>query len=146
MKCTRAICLFVLVGLSVPCFAHHMALVVNKDNNVGDVSSSHLAKIFRLEVKKWRDGKDIILVLHADSEGERTTLQRLSHMSGPEFKSFIAAHQESVKVAATDAEVLKIVQDTPGAVGLVDVRSITDQINVVRVDNKLPMEAGYLPH
>jgi len=31
-------------------------------------------------------------------------------------------------------------------VGLVDVRSINDQVNVVRVDGKLPMEDGYLPH
>jgi hypothetical protein len=34
----------------------------------------------------------------------------------------------------------------PGALGLVDVRSVDGTINVVRVDDKLPMESGYLPH
>jgi len=123
-----------------------MAVVVNKDNNVGGISSAHLTKIFRLEVKKWHDDKDVILVLHKNSSGEMTTLERLNKMSSSELKSFIAAHQGSITLVDSDEEVLKVVETMPGAVGLVDVRSINDQINVVRVDGKLPMEDGYLPH
>jgi len=123
-----------------------MAVVVNKDNNVGGISSAHLTKIFRLEVKKWHDDKDVILVLHKNSSGEMSTLERLNKMSSSELKSFIAAHQGSITLVDSDGEVLKVVETMPGAVGLVDVRSINDQINVVRVDGKLPMEDGYLPH
>jgi len=46
----------------------------------------------------------------------------------------------------SDADVLRIVQSTPGAIGFVDVRPVDNTINVVRVDGKLPMESGYLPH
>ena len=123
-----------------------MAVVVNKDNNVGGISSAHLTKIFRLEVKKWHDDKDVILVLHKNSSGEMSTLERLNKMSYSELKSFIAAHQGSITLVDSDEDVLKVVETMPGAVGLVDVRSINDQINVVRVDGKLPMEDGYLPH
>jgi len=123
-----------------------MAVVVNKDNNVGGISSAHLTKLFRLEVKKWHDDKDVILVLHKNSSGEMSTLERLNKMSSTELKSFIAAHQGSITLVDSDEEVLKVVETMPGAVGLVDVRSINDQINVVRVDGKLPMEDGYLPH
>jgi ABC-type phosphate transport system substrate-binding protein len=123
-----------------------MAVVVNKDNNVGAVTSAHLSKIFRLEVKKWHDDKDVILVLHKNSSGETSTLERLSNMSSSELKSFIAAHQGSITMVDSDEDVLKVVETMPGAVGLVDVRSINDQVNVVRVDGKLPMEDGYLPH
>lgn len=130
----------------LPCFAHHMAVVVNKDNNVGEISSAHLAKILRLEVKKWRDDKDVILVLHKNSSGETSTLERLNKMSSSELKSFVAAHQGSITTVDSDEDVLKVVETMPGAVGLVDVRSINDQVNVVRVDGKLPMEDGYLPH
>jgi hypothetical protein len=38
------------------------------------------------------------------------------------------------------------VENTPGAVGLVEVHSVNDRVNVVRVDGKMPMEDGYLPH
>jgi ABC-type phosphate transport system substrate-binding protein len=123
-----------------------MAVVVNKDNNVGELTSAHLSGIFRLEVKKWRDGKDVVLVLHKNSSGEMLTLQRLSKMSASELKSFIAAHQESITTVDTDDDVLKLVGSIPGAIGLVEVHTITDQVNVVKVDGKLPMEAGYLPH
>ena len=147
MKGSRICCVFAFMMCSLlPCFAHHMAVVVNKDNNVGAVTSAHLSKIFRLEVKKWHDDKDVILVLHKSSSGETSTLERLSNMSSSELKSFIAAHQGSITIVDSDEDVLKVVETMPGAVGLVDVRSINDQVNVVRVDGKLPMEAGYLPH
>jgi ABC-type phosphate transport system substrate-binding protein len=135
-----------LLTFLTPCFAHHMAVVVNKDNQVGTVTAAHLSRIFRSEVKKWPDGKIVVLVLHKDSAGETETLERLNKMTDGEWKAFIAAHKDSIITADSDAEVLKIVQSTPGAVGLVDVRSVDGTINVIRVDGKLPMESGYLPH
>ena len=134
-----------LLAFLAPCFAHHMAVVVDKDNNVGNVTSAHLIKIVRAEIKNWPDGKTIILVLHKDSPGETETLHRLIKMSPAEWKALIA-HKDSMQLADSDADVLRIVQSTPGAIGFVDVRSVNNTINVVRVDGKLPMEAGYLPH
>jgi phosphate transport system substrate-binding protein len=136
---------FVLTVLT-PCFAHHMAVVVNKDNSVENVTAIHLSKIFRSEIRKWPDGKAVVLVLHKDSAGETETLERLNKMTGDELKALIAAHKDSIVIADSDADVLKIVQSTPGAIGFVDVRSVDNTINVVRVDGKLPMESGYLPH
>jgi ABC-type phosphate transport system substrate-binding protein len=147
MKLQRLVVLvgFLLTFLT-PCFAHHMAVVVNKDNNVGTVTAAHLSRIFRSEVKKWPDGKTVILVLHKDSAGETETLQHLNKMNDSEWKALIAAHKDSIVMTDSDAEVLKIVQSTPGAIGFVDVRSVDNTITVVRVDGKLPMESGYLPH
>jgi ABC-type phosphate transport system substrate-binding protein len=147
MRFQRPAVLFAfLLTFLTPCFAHHMAVVVNKENNVGTVSAAHLSRIFRSEIKKWPDGKTVILVLHKDSAGETETLERLNKMSDSEWKAMIAAHKDSIMMADSDADVLKIVQSTPGAVGFVDVRSVDNTINVIRVDGKLPMESGYLPH
>jgi ABC-type phosphate transport system substrate-binding protein len=129
-----------------PCFAHHTAVVVNKDNPVENVSSAHLARIVRGEIKKWPDGKNIVLVLHKDSAGEAETLQRLNKMSSDGWKNFVAVHKDSVLFVDTDADVLKAVQAEPGALGLIEVHSIDNTVNVVHVDGKLPMEFGYLPH
>jgi phosphate transport system substrate-binding protein len=135
-----------LLTFLTPCFAHHMAVVVHKDNSVGNITAVHLAKIFRSEVKKWPDGKPIILVLHKDSAGETETLERLAKISSAELKALIAAHKDFILMADSDADVLKIVQSTPGAIGFVELHSVDNTINVVRVDGKLPMESGYLPH
>jgi ABC-type phosphate transport system substrate-binding protein len=123
-----------------------MAVVVNKDNAVDKVTSAHLVRIIRGEVKKWPDGKNIVLVLHKDSEGETETLQRLNKMSAAEWKSFLTAHKDSIVFVDTDADVLKAVQAEPGAVGLVEMHSVDGSIRVVMVDGKLPTESGYLPH
>jgi phosphate transport system substrate-binding protein len=146
MKVRLAMLPVLLLTFLTPCFAHHMAVVVNKDNSVGNVTAAHLAKLFRSEIKKWPDGKVVVLVLHRDSAGETETLQRLNKMTPDEWKALIAAHKDSIQIADSDADVLKIVQSEPGAVGFVDVRYVDNTINVVRVDGKLPMESGYLPH
>jgi len=129
-----------------PCFAHHTAVIVNKDNNVENVTSPHLTKIIRGEVKKWPDGKNIILVLHKDSAGEREALEHLNKMSAEQWNAFVTAHKESIMFVDTDADVLKAVQAEPGALGLIEVHSIDNSVNVIHVDGKLPMESGYLPH
>lgn len=129
-----------------PCFAHHTAVIVNKENTVGNVSSAELAKIIRGEAKKWSDGKNVVLVLHRDSAGENEALERLNRMTPAEWKTFVAAHKDSITFVDTDADVLKAVQAEPGAVGLIEVHSIDNSVNVVHVDGKLPMESGYLPH
>jgi ABC-type phosphate transport system substrate-binding protein len=136
----------VLYVCLTPCFAHHTAVVVNKDNAVENVSSAHLAKLTRGEIRKWPDGKNVVLVLHKQSAGETDTLQRLNQMSIAEWKAFLAAHKDSITFVDTDSDVLKFVQAEPGAMGLIDVHSIDNSINVVHVDGKLPMESGYLPH
>jgi ABC-type phosphate transport system substrate-binding protein len=147
MKANRlAIVAMFVVSFFTPCFAHHMAVVVNKENNVGNVSSAYLAKMFRSEIKNWSDGQPVVLILHRSSAGETETLQHLIKVSPAEWKAFVAAHKDSIQLADSDVEVLKIVQATPGAVGLIDVRAVDGSIHVVRVDGKLPMESGYLPH
>jgi len=135
-----------LLTFLTPCFAHHMAVVVNKENKVGNVTAAHLNKIFRSEIKKWPDGKAIILVLHKDSAGEAETLEHLAKISASELKALVAAHKDSILLADSDADVLRLVQDNRGAIGFVELHSVDNTINVVRVDGKLPMESGYLPH
>jgi ABC-type phosphate transport system substrate-binding protein len=136
---------FFFAALS-PCFAHHTAVVVNKDNSVGNLSSANLVKIIHGEIKKWPNGTSVVLILHRNSTSEDETLQRLNKMSAEQWKAFLAAHRDSLVLVDTDAEVLRIVQTEPGAIGLIEVRSLDDSVNLVHVDGKLPMEYGYLPH
>jgi ABC-type phosphate transport system substrate-binding protein len=143
----RSFCLvaFVLASLT-PCFAHHTAVVVNKENAVENVTSAHLAKVIRGEIRKWPNGKSILLVLHKESAGETETLERLNKMSVAEWKAFLVAHRDSILFVDTDADVLRTVQAEPGAIGFIEVHSVDNTVNVVHVDGKLPMEFGYLPH
>jgi ABC-type phosphate transport system substrate-binding protein len=132
--------------LATPCFAHHMAVVVQKDNAVDNLSSAQLSKIFRGETRKWPDGRMIVLVIHRASPGESITLQHLNKMTAAQLQAWTIEHRDSLKFVDSDEDVLSVVESTPGAVGLVEVRSVTDRVKIVRVDGKVPMEDGYLPH
>lgn len=140
-----SVALFTVLGF-IPCYAHHLAVVVAKDNKVESVTSASLAKMFKAETKKWPDGKNVVLVLHKDSVSQMETLERLNKMTAGDLKAFLVTHKDSVQLVDTDGDILKLVQTVPGAIGLVDVRSINDKIKVLKVDGKLPLEDGYLPH
>jgi ABC-type phosphate transport system substrate-binding protein len=131
--------------LATPCFAHHIAVIVDKDNKTGNITSAHLVKIFKGEVKKWPDGKSVVFVLR-DNSDEIATLAHLTKMTTAEVKSMIEERKDSILRKASDAEVIDAVATTPGAIGMVEEHSISGRVTVVKVDGKLPLEAGYLPH
>ncbi len=124
--------------------AKQIAVIVDKSNNVGGMTANDLMKVFKFDNHKWPDGRRVILVLRDPSTPEmQTAIQKLYHMQADEFKTLLAAHQAGVIIARSEDELLKSVESTPGAVGLVDVYSINGRINVLKVDGKLPLEAGY---
>ena len=141
----RLLLLVLLICAWIPCEAKHMAVVVNKANSTDNVTAADLAKILQVNTKKWADGKNITIVLRDPSSPEtQEALQRLFKMSQAEVSTFVQNHKSNFIAVDTDEALLKIVETTPGAVGLVDVYSITSRINVVKVDGKLPLEQGYL--
>src|SRR5262249_18311151 len=98
------------------------------------------------EMKKWPNGNDVIVVISRNSPLTMQVVGRLGHMSEEAARSFIAAHKESFILADSDAALLRIVETTPGAVGIVDVHAIQNsQVRVLKVDGRLPLERDYLP-
>ena len=141
-----ALILISALMIATPCFAHHMAVVVSKDTSVDNMTSAQLGKVFRAETRKWSDGKLVVLVFHRASPGEMITLQHLNKMSAAQLQAWTTEHRDFLKFVDSDQDVLATVETTPGAIGLVDVRSVTNRVKIVRVDGKVPMEDGYLPH
>lgn len=131
---------------AMPLLAHHMAVVVSDENAVSNLTSAQLGKIFREETKRWPDGREIVVILHRSSAGESITLEHLNKMSPAQWQAWSKQHQDELKLAESDQEVLRIVQAMPGAIGLVDVRAVNGKVKVLHVDGKLPLEDGYLSH
>lgn len=132
------------VCLGASCEAKHLAVIVEKNNSVGSLTSADLLKVFKFDRPKWPDGKNIILIMRDPSTPEmQTAINTIYHMQPDEFRSLLASHNKTVIIAASEDELLKAVAAIPGAVGLVDVYSITEHVKVVRIDGKLPLEQGY---
>ena len=125
--------------------AKHFAVVVDKSNTVAALSAAELAKIFKGDNRKWPDGKTITVIVRDVSEPEmQTVLQKVCNMQPGEYRSLLAAHRIAFIAVSSEEALLKAVESTPGAVGLLDVYSITGRVNVVKIDGKLPLEQGYL--
>lgn len=143
----RFVCSLLVVALclGIRCEAKQLAVIVDKSNSVGTLSTTELTKLFKFDSRKWPDGRNVVLVLRDPSTPEmQTAIQKLYRMQPEQFKKLLASHHVGVLVVNSEQELLKSVESIPGAVGLVDVYSINSRVNVVKVDGKLPLEPGYL--
>jgi hypothetical protein len=125
----------------------NMAVVVSVRSKLSDVQLADLAKMCKGAQKTWPDGKSFILVLkNPESPEMRAAVQKLFGDASGDPKAAIAKLNEShsiVKIVGSDEDLLRTVEATPGAVGILDVYSINSSVKVLRVDGKLPFDMGY---
>jgi len=125
----------------------NMAVVVSAGSKLNDVSLADLAKLSKGVQKTWPDGKNFTLVMKdPESPDMRVAAQKLFGAAPGEVKALIAKLNEArlaVKIVENDEDLLRTVEATPGAVGIIDVYSINSSVKVLRVDGKLPFDLGY---
>jgi hypothetical protein len=125
----------------------NMAVIISAGSKVSDVPLADLVKLCKGTQKGWADGKNFLLVIKNPEAPEmRVVVQKLFGDAGGDVKATIAKLNELrvvVKIVASEEELLHIVETTPGAVGIIDVYSINSSVKVLRVDGKLPFDAGY---
>jgi ribosomal protein L23 len=76
----------------------------------------------------------------------RSAVEKLFGVDVLEVKPLVAKVNESrvvIKVVQSDEDLMRTVEATPGAVGLVDVYAINSSVRVLRIDGKLPFDTGY---
>ena len=141
--------LFVAACLAVPGApaVKNMALVASIGSKLADVPLGDLVKLCKGAQKTWPDGKNFTLVIKAPESPEmRIATEKLFGASGSDARAAISKlnqGRETVKIVATDEDLLRTVGATPGAVGIVDVYAINSSVKVLRVDGKLPFDVGY---
>jgi hypothetical protein len=141
--------LFSLAMWALPAFpaAKNIAVIMSAGSKLQDVQLTELVKLCKGTQKAWADGRNFMLVMRDPAAPEmHTPVQKLFGMAPAEFKSAISKLNESrqlVKIVDSDEELLRTVQSTPGAVGILDVYSINSSVKVLRVDGKLPFDVGY---
>jgi ABC-type phosphate transport system substrate-binding protein len=132
---------------SLPCAtqAKQLAIIADKANATSTLTVSELVKIFTARNRSWPDGKTITIVMRDPSSADmQLVLRKLLNMTPEQAHAFVLAHRDAIMVADSDDAVLRFVSTSPGAIGVVDLYSLTQDVNVVKIDGKLPVEQGYL--
>jgi ABC-type phosphate transport system substrate-binding protein len=133
-------------GFSLVAEGRDVAVVAGKSDSLQAVAAQDLAKICSGKMLKWPDGRDIkVFVSDPTSPGMAMIAEKLLKISPQEFRALLQK-TPGVVVLGSDREVVASVQKAPGSIGFVDVYSITSGISVLRVEGKLPFDAGYLLH
>jgi len=131
----------------LPCAvqAKQFAIVADKTNTTSNLTAAELVKIFNAHSRTWPDGKPITVVMRDPSSAEmQLVLRKLLNMTAEQAHAFVQAHRDAIMVADSDDAVLRFVSTSHGALGVVDLYSLTQDVNVLKIDGKLPVEQGYL--
>jgi ABC-type phosphate transport system substrate-binding protein len=143
----------IILGWTALAQCKDLALISNKSNEVLTLTLPELAMVCKGKLNRWPDGKPVRFVTRDPGSPEmKLVLEKIYAMSKDEVKEVIAnanhgrADHPAIIVAESDEAVVKKVESTPGAVGLVDVYSISGGVTVLKVGGKLPLELGYALH
>ena len=152
MKTATFILLTLWLSLSSGlCAAGEIAIIINNENPIDEISSGELIRIFKQEKKQWRDGRQVYLIMQeAGSPEKEVVLKKIFKMDPEELKRFWMAQMfrgeisSFPKTLSSNAAVKRFVGQVAVAIGFVDASIIDQSVKVLRIDGKLPGEKGYL--
>ena len=146
-------CAGVLLILAVSASAKDLAVISNKSNALQAVTLADLVKICKGETHNWPDGRPVTFIMRdPDAPEMKLVAQKVYEAKPGDVKGLIGEanhgrmNHPAIVILKTDEEVVARVQSTPGAIGIVDVYSITGGVVVIKVAGKNPFEPGYLLH
>jgi ABC-type phosphate transport system substrate-binding protein len=127
-----------------------VAVVVNPDTPVNNLSLADVRKIFLGDRQYWTANIPVVLLMRAPVARERdVVLKTIYQMSESRFKQywiakiFRAESASAPKVVYSNDMANELVTAIPGAIAFIDSRDVKPGTKVVRVDGLLPGDAGY---
>ncbi len=127
-----------------------LAIVVHKDSKVRDLSLQELRNIFLANKQFWDDRSRIILLVRAPKSDERDlVLNTIYQMDEAQFrqywiaKMFRAEVPRGPKIVFSTDMTRDLVVAIPGSISFINAKDVTDDIQVLRIDGKLPADDGY---
>ena len=113
-----------------------IAVIVNPENPVADLSVETIAKIYTSEITNWSEvgGNDVEIVLIGREAGSGT---RDGFESITDTEDACKYRQE----LTSTGDVITTVSQNPGAIGYASVASIKDTVKALTVDGVAPTEA-----
>jgi ABC-type phosphate transport system substrate-binding protein len=127
-----------------------IAVVVNSDTPVSDLSLSEVRKVLLGERQYWNSKLPVTLLIRAPQARERdVVLKVIYQMSEAQFKQywvakiFRAEAASPPKIVYSNDMQYELVTAIPGAIAFVDARAVRPGAKVLRVEGRLPGDKEY---
>ena len=146
MKLSRLCALLVwVVTFSCVAQAKQLAVVADTENSTANLTTADLIKIFNGHTRAWPDGRQVTVVMRDPASTDmQLVLRKLFNMSPDQVRALAQAHPGMIVVADSDDAILRFVSSNRGSIGVIDLYSLTKDVKVLKIDDKLPVEQGYL--
>jgi ABC-type phosphate transport system substrate-binding protein len=144
------LCLALLQPVAAQRHEVDIAVVVHPDTPISNLSLSEVRKVFLGDRQYWSTNVPVVLLIRAPVARERdVVLKVIYQMSESQFKQywiakiFRAESATAPKVVYSNDMANQLVTAIPGAIAFIDSKEVKLGAKVVRVDGRLPGEAGY---
>jgi hypothetical protein len=129
-----------------------LAVIVNKDNPVNNLSTAELREILLGKREFWKASQKIVVLLPNGGSPERETTLRMVDMNDSSYKQYWLERTSSGGTVAAPAAVpssgiaLSLVAETLGAIAVVPLSDVRDSVKVVKIDGHSPSDSAYPIH
>lgn len=127
-----------------------IAVVVNENTPVTDLSLAEVRKVLLGERQYWDAKLPVVLLIRAPVAREReVVLKVIYQMTEAQYKRywiakiFRAEAASAPKIVYSNDMQYELVTAIPGAIAFVDSRNVRPGLKVLRVDGHLPGDPGY---
>jgi ABC-type phosphate transport system substrate-binding protein len=127
-----------------------VAVVVNSDTPVSDLSLSEVRKVLLGERQYWNSKLPVTLLIRAPEARERNVVLKVIYqMTEAQFKQywvakiFRAEATSPPKIVYSNDMQYELVTAIPGAIAFVEARAVRPGVKVLRVDGHLPGDKDY---
>lgn len=127
-----------------------VAIVVRPDLPVSNLSFAELRRVMLGDRQFWSSNLKVTLLVRAPGAREReVVLKTIYQMSEAQFrqywiaKVFRAEAASAPRIVYSNEMATELVSEIPGAIAFVDASLAPKGLKVLKVDGKLPGEAGY---
>jgi ABC-type phosphate transport system substrate-binding protein len=130
--------------------AGDVAVVVNADTPITDLSLAEVRKVFLGDRQYWNAKLPVVLLIRAPVARERDVVLRVIYqMTEAQFKQYWVAKIFRAEITAPPKIVYsndmqyELLAAMPGSIAFVDARNIHPGVKVVRVDGMMPGDKDY---
>jgi len=138
-----------VIGWTVPA-GSDIAVVVNRDVPIDDLSFSELRKILLGDRQYWSSNLRVTLLIRAPAARERDViLKNVLEMTEAQYrqywigKVFRAENSTAPKSISSNEMAFSLLNNIPGSVAFVDAAQVPKNLKVVRLGGLMPGDKGY---
>jgi len=143
------ICFLAIVGNTL---VHGMeiAIVVNKDNPVDELTIREVAAIFELRQQFWKGGDRVYVIIQQARRAERNVMLKKVYRQTDEGlnkyllqRMFTGEISDFPQIESSNEKVKQEVRKRANAIGFIDAATVDNTVKVLRIDRLLPGSDNY---